>query len=118
MGVYGIALAVSISGILQLLCLFSFWNRYSQNPAGRRVYLAYVRLAILSAPLGFVLHALKTAFLPDPASQSAPASILVAAGVGCLFIVLMIGVGYVFRVREIKDVLEMVLSRLRGNERS
>jgi peptidoglycan biosynthesis protein MviN/MurJ (putative lipid II flippase) len=114
MGVYGIALAVSISGILQLVCLFSFWNRYSQNPAGRRVYRAYVKLAILSAPMGLVLHAFKTAVLPDPASQSASASILVAAGVGSLFIVLMIGVGYGLKVREIKDPLERVVARLKG----
>jgi putative peptidoglycan lipid II flippase len=113
MGVYGIALAVSISGILQVLWLFHFWNRHSHNPDRRKVYVAYVKLAALSAPIGLALHVIKTAVFPDPASQSAAASVMVAAAVGCLFMALLAGAGYGLKVREIKDPLERVAARLK-----
>ena len=118
MGVYGIALAVSISGILQVLWLFHFWNRHSHNPDRRKVYIAYVKLAALSAPIGLALHVIKTAVFPDPARQSAAASVMVAAAVGCLFMALLAGAGYGLKVREIKDPLERVAAILKRKANS
>ena len=113
MGVYGIALAVSISGIAQLLCLFILWNRRSQNADGRRVYQSYLKMALLSALLGAVLQGLKTAFLPDPGGQSMAASLMVSIAIGGVFFLLLVGMGYLFRISEIKDVLDRLMARLR-----
>ena len=113
MGVYGIALAVSISGILQVLCLFIFWNRYSHNPDGHKVYGAYLKLALLSILMGIGLYLFKTTFLPDPVNQSVYASLMVTGAVSSLFLLLLAGLGYGLRIREVRDPLERVVARLK-----
>jgi len=115
MGVYGIALAVSLSGILQVLCLFILWNRRSQNTDSRRVYVAYLKLALLSVLVGALIQGIKSAVMPDPAGQSILVSLLVAMAVGGIFLVLLAGLGYLLRISEIRDMLDNLIARLKGN---
>ena len=113
-GVYGIALAVSLSGILQVLCLYRFWNRHSQNDGGRRVVRTYLKLAGLSVVRGLVLQGLKAVAMPDPVGQSFFVSLVVASIIGVVFLILLAGLGYGLKIREITDPIERVVARLKG----
>jgi putative peptidoglycan lipid II flippase len=114
MGVYGIALAVSLSGILQVLCLFILWNRRSRNTGSRRVYAAYLKLALLSVLLGAMIQGFKSAFMPDPAGQPMLTSLLVATAVGGIFLVFLAGLGYGLNISEVKEPLERVAAKLKA----
>ena len=52
MGAGGVALAISISAILQVILLYTIWNRRSLNPESREVYRGYGKMLILSIPAG------------------------------------------------------------------
>ncbi len=114
MGVYGIALSVSLSGILQVLCLYLFWNRRSRNDGGPQVVLTYLKLAGLSVVMGFVLYGFKAVAMPDPVSQSLIVSFGVASGMGGLFLILLAGLGYGLKIKEITDPIQRVVARLKG----
>ena len=113
-----IALAISLSGILQVLCLFIFWNRYSHNSDGNRVYGVYIKMALLSVLIGIILFGFKAAVLPDPATQSGIASLFVMLVVGVLFFALLAGLAYGFKIHEVRDPLERVVARIKGKAQS
>ena len=54
MGAGGVALAASLSAILQVAALYAFWNRRSHND-GWPVYSFYLKMTAFSVPLGLVL---------------------------------------------------------------
>ncbi|MCP4750506.1 MAG: murein biosynthesis integral membrane protein MurJ, partial [Proteobacteria bacterium] len=47
MGVTGVALALSLSAMLQVSLLYVLWNRKSGNKGGRTVYLFFVKIVVV-----------------------------------------------------------------------
>ena len=113
LNVYGIALAVSMSGIFQVSCLFALWNRRSFNEGGRGVYRAYLKMVPISALTGMVLYGFKQTVFGDPGGQSMAVSFLAVLAVGAVFVLLLAVVGYGFKIREITDPLEVVAARVK-----
>jgi putative peptidoglycan lipid II flippase len=114
LGVQGVALAISLSVILQVVVLYVLWNRRMGNPGSRQVYQFYLKIMALSLPLGVLLaggrQALR-ALLPTPDSYGG--SLGVVLGTAGICVVVLTLVGRRLGIREIDDVLDRVRARLR-----
>lgn len=112
-GLLGVALAISISAIIQVAVLFMAWNRRSGNKEGSRVYRTFARAVLAGIPLFGVLWFSRRALLQwiDPASFTGSTAIIAATTavfVGCM----ALG-GWLFKVEGIYDVGTRLLGRLR-----
>jgi len=109
MGAGGVALALSLSAILQVLVLYALWNRRTDNP-GRAVYLFYFKMMVFSAPLGLLLAWLKSAALSGIDSSTISGCLTVGLIIGALFVLVLLATGYGLKIKEITGLVD----RLRG----
>jgi len=111
MGVAGIALAVSLSAILQIVILYGLWNRRSGNAGSQAVYNFYGRVIITSVPLGVVLEWLRKFLLHYLDTATTTGSLLICAIIGLCFVVLFLLAGYLFKIREIAYLVEKMTGK-------
>jgi putative peptidoglycan lipid II flippase len=114
-GVQGVALAISLSVILQVVLLYALWNRRTGNSGSRAVYRFYLKIFALSLPLGLALEGGRQALRAlVPAADSFAGSLGVACGTGALFVALLAASGHLLRIQEIDDFLARIWARLRA----
>jgi putative peptidoglycan lipid II flippase len=114
LGARGVALAVSLSGILQVFLLYALWNKRTQNKGSRDVYVTYLKMISLSVLLGIFLAGFKLKALGGIDSATFSGSLWVAFITGIVFTGVMLFGGYVFRIREISEVIDRFRDKLRG----
>jgi putative peptidoglycan lipid II flippase len=112
MGANGVALAASVSAILQVLMLYALWNRKNKNE-GRPVYLFYLKMMVFSAPLGFVLTWLKSTALSAIDASTFLGSLTVCMIIGAVFVVIMLTTGYSMKIQEVTDLVARVTTKLK-----
>jgi putative peptidoglycan lipid II flippase len=113
-GVQGVALAISLSVILQVLLLYALWNRRVENTDSRKVYRFYLKIFALSLPLGVLLEVGRQALRAlVPAADTFMGTLIVACGTGALFVGLLVIAGHLLRIREIDEFLKRAWGRLR-----
>jgi putative peptidoglycan lipid II flippase len=115
-GLLGVALAISISAMIQVAVLFMAWNRRSGNEESVRVYGTFARALLAGLPLGGVLWFWRRALLQwiDPASFSGSLAVIVATA--ALFVGCMALGGWLFKVEAIHYVGARLLQRLRPSD--
>ena len=114
LGARGIALAVSLSAIFQVYLLYALWNRRIQNKGSRVVYVTYLKMFLFSALLGIFMVGFKLKILGGIDSTTFGGSFWIALITGIVFIGVMLLGGYIFRIREISEVIDRLLDKLRG----
>ena len=115
MGVTGIALAISLSAILQVTLLYLIWNKRSGNREGKRVMAFYAKMILLGIGLGAVLEWLKINLYPHVNAATFMGSMKICMVIGSVFILLLFTAGYVFNIREITETIKQFIpARLRG----
>jgi len=112
MGVSGIALAISLSSILQVTLLYFFWNRRSGNTQSGKVYLFYGRMFILAAILVGILEPLKNMLRFQLAENTFFNSMIICLIIGPLFLFFIMVVAKRFNIPEITDTINQIKSRL------
>ena len=112
MGVDGVALALSLSAILQVLLLFVLWNRRTKN-RGRPVYLFYLKMIVFSAPLGVFLTWLKSAALGGIDSSTLIGSMTVCLIIGAVFVLIVLAAGYGLKIKEITGLADKIREKFR-----
>jgi putative peptidoglycan lipid II flippase len=112
MGANGVALAASLSAILQVSVLYALWNRKNQNE-GRPVYLFFVKLMVFSVPLGFLLSWFKSTALGAIDTSTLPGSLSVCIIVGAVFVLILFAAGYIFRIQEITGLVNRISAKLK-----
>jgi len=112
MGAGGVALALSLSAILQVLVLYALWNRRTKN-RGRPVYLFYLKMMAFSAPLGVFLAWLKTAALGRIDSSTLIGSMTVCLIVGAVFVLIVLAAGYGLKIDEITGLADKIREKFR-----
>ena len=112
-GAKGIALAISLSGILQVVVLYMLWNKRSDNQGSRQVYIFYTKMIFFSTALFPLLSWFKTNVLIalNPATFSG--SILVVLLTGATFTLIMGLVAYSLKIKEITDVAGKIVTYLK-----
>ncbi len=113
MGAKGVALAASVSAILQVLMLYALWNRKNKNE-GRPVYLFYLKMMLFSAPLGFVLSWLKSTALSAIDASTFVGSLTVCMIIGAVFALIMLTAGYSLKIQEVTDLVTRLSAKLKS----
>ena len=112
-GAKGIAIAISLSEILQVIVLYVLWNKRTHNSASRAVYFFYAKMIILSAILGPLLVGFKTILLKGIDTATFSGSALVSLLTAAAFMVIMAVVAYGLKVNEITDVTGQFVNKLK-----
>ena len=112
MGTTGVALAVSLSAILQVYVLYAVWNKRSRNPGSRGVYLFYLKLIGLSVAVGIVLIWFKQLLADWIDATTIAGSLLTVFLTGVLFLTVLLVAGYGFGIKEINDLMTKILGRI------
>jgi len=111
LGASGIALAVSLSAIFQVVLLYALWNRRSRNEASRRVYGVYARMIVLSVLLVVTFERLKTYFLRDVGATTFSGSLITCVLTAIVFAAMLLAGGYLLRIREISEISARLTGR-------
>jgi putative peptidoglycan lipid II flippase len=114
LGARGIALAVSLSAMLQVYLLYALWNKRTKNKASRAVYVTYLKMFFLSVLLGIFMTGFKLKALGGIDSATFSGSLGVAVITGIVFMGALVLGGYIFRIKEIREVIDRFLAKLRG----
>jgi putative peptidoglycan lipid II flippase len=118
LGTRGVALAASLSAIFQVLLLYILWNRRSGNSGSRDVYRAYLKIIFISSALGILLIGFKQTVLGGVEANTFGGSMQIVLVIGIVFAVLLLLVGYIFRVKEIYETIRRFTTRPRGGHRT
>ncbi len=110
-GARGIAMAISLSEILQVMVLYMLWNKRSANTASRQVYAFYAKMIVLSALLGPLLVWFKATLLKGIDTATFAGSLLVCALTGIAFMAVMAVVAYALKVNEITYVAGLIANK-------
>ncbi len=114
MGTQGVALAVSLSAILQVFVLYALWNQRSRNQGSREVYRFYLKIVILSALIGIVLLWFHRMLLNWIDTATIAGSVMALLATGALFIIVLLTAGYGLRINEINDLMINIIKKMRG----
>ncbi|MGH7452719.1 MAG: murein biosynthesis integral membrane protein MurJ, partial [bacterium] len=114
LGINGVALAMSISAIIQTTLLYALWNRRTNNAGSGTVYQFFAKMIFLSAITGLALHWLKTQALQGIDHTAFIGSLLNCLIIGTVFVLAFVAIGYIFRIDEIVNVAKRVAKKLSG----
>jgi putative peptidoglycan lipid II flippase len=112
-GARGIAIAISLSEILQVTVLYILWNKRSANAASRQVYVFYAKMIVLSAILLPLLFWFKASISKGIDTATFAGSVLVIALTGAAFLAVMAAVAYGLKVNEITDVAGKIVNQVK-----
>ena len=112
LGVRGVALAVSVSGIFQVTVLYALWNKRSNNTEGRGVYAFYGKVMCFAAVLGIFLAWFKSKalFWIDPSTLYG--SLMVCLLTGAVFLVILLTAGYGLKIKEVTELVNRLAKKL------
>ncbi|UCD79479.1 MAG: murein biosynthesis integral membrane protein MurJ [Desulfobacterales bacterium] len=113
MGTAGVALAASLSAILQVLILYALWNRRNQNAGSRSVYLFYVKMMVFSTPLGVFFAWFKSAVLFGIDTTTLLGSALMCIVTGAAFVLILLVGGYGLKIKEITGFVGKAREKIR-----
>jgi len=113
LGVRGVALAVSMSGIFQVTVLYALWNKRSNNTGGRGVYAFYGKVMVFAAVLGIFLVWFKSRAFFWIDSSTVFGSLTVSLLTGAVFLVILLAAGYGLKIREVTELVNRVVNKLK-----
>jgi len=111
-GLLGVALAISLSAIIQVAVLYAIWNRRSDNVESRMVYASLAKTVLAGFPLGAMLwwaHRLLSAQIETVSFQGCFTVIIL---VSIFFVSLMALGGWIFKVEGIRYLWGRLRRRL------
>ena len=112
-GAKGIAIAISLSEILQVMVLYRLWSKRSHNTASRQVYYFYSKMILLSVFMGPLLIWFKTSMLKGIETATLPGNILVSVLTAAVFMAIMAAAAYGLKINEITDVAGQFADKLK-----
>ncbi len=112
MGAIGVALAISLSAALQVLLLYIIWNHRMHNPGSRSVFGSYLKMMFFSVPTGVLLELIRRMLTHDGGAVPGLAwSLMVCSIIFLLFMTMLTGAGYLFKIQEITDTFRRLIKK-------
>ncbi len=104
----GVALALSGSAFLQVVVLYELWNRRTGNRGKWQVYRFFVKISLVSILIGMAFSGVTSVLYRffDPTTFNG--AFFVCAVSAPVFLLLLTGAGYVFRIDEIFTLIREV----------
>ena len=112
LGVRGVALAVSVSGVFQVTVLYALWNKRSNNTESRHVYAFYIKVMCFAVVLGIFLTWFKSVTLRWIDSSTFYGSLLVSLLTGAVFLVILLIVGYGLKIKEVTELANRLVKKV------
>jgi len=110
--VRGVALAVSLSGVLQVTVLYILWNVRSNNTGSRSVYVFYVKIMCFAAVLGIFLAWFKNTAFFWIDSNTFYGSLMICLLTGAVFLVILLVTGYGLKIKEVTELVNRLAKKL------
>ena len=111
MGVTGVALAISMSTVLQVALLYGIWNRRSGNSQSRDVVLFYIKMALMGLFLWFVLRGVRHILLIGIDATTVVGCLAISVIVTGVFTGVFLALGYGLPIKEIPDFVNRLRHR-------
>lgn len=111
MGIKGVALGLSVSGIITTGALFDVWSRRTKNTGRSDVYAFFGIMLLVSILEWLVLKAIYTEIVHLIPISGFFAHILICMIVGTLFLIILAGIGKIFKIKEIGSLYAKVLTK-------
>ncbi len=111
MGVNGVALAVSISAIIQVLLLYSIWNKKTSNKDALKVIYFYGKIIVVSVLIGVGLSYFKSYFLINIDTNTFVGCVINGIIISVLFITLLICSSHLLGIKEVNVVIYKIFSK-------
>jgi putative peptidoglycan lipid II flippase len=118
LGSSGVALAISLSALLQVSLLYLFWNRRSGNRGWRGVLTRVWRMLLLSLFLAGVLEGFQRSVLIGIDRGTLSGALLVGLIQCVLFLSLLFLLGKMMRMEEFSGLLKRPWRKITGGEGS
>lgn len=112
MGVNGVALAISISAIIQVLILYLIWNRKTANKKAMGVIFLYGKIISISVFIGYALINFRYYILSGIDTNSLIGCFLNVIIVSTIFLVILISISYILGIKEVIEVIRRVTNKL------
>jgi len=112
MGAQGVALAVSLAAIVQVVMLYGMWNSRSLNTGAASVLRFYGKIILLSAIMGLFLEAFRKTALSGLNAMTLSGSLMVCLITGALFFALFIAAGYGLKIPEIQEFMARLKNKI------
>jgi len=114
LGGRGVALAVSLSIIFQVVLLYILWNRRTGNSESGSVYRLYLKVILISAAIGIVAEWFRRWMLAGAGSGGSLQAMGICFIVGAGYCLLFFGIGYLLKIEEIRAFLQRIMGSPRG----
>ncbi|MGH7598688.1 MAG: murein biosynthesis integral membrane protein MurJ [bacterium] len=114
LGINGVALAMSISAIIQTTLLYALWNHRAGNAGSAAIYQFFAKMIVLSAVTGLALHWFKTQALYSIDLATFNGSLLSCLIIGSIFALAFVTSGYIFHIAEIENMTNRLVKKLFG----
>ncbi|MEJ2108402.1 MAG: murein biosynthesis integral membrane protein MurJ [Acidobacteriota bacterium] len=106
LGGQGVALAVSLSIIFQVVLLYILWNRKTDNSESSGVYHLYLKVILIGIPIGALAEWIRRSWLSGTGTGGDLQALWICCIVGAGYCLLFIALGYLLKVEEIKPLLQ------------
>lgn len=110
-GLIGVALAISVSALIQVAVLYAVWNRRSNNTGCKGVYMTFTKTAMAALPLGYGLWRARHYLAQWIDTSGQRGSLAMMAVVTTLFLLLMAVGGWIFKVEGIRYAANRLTGR-------
>ena len=114
MGTSGVALAVSLSAILQVFVLYVIWNRRSRNTGSLKVYWFYLKIIGISIPVGLILLGFRRLLAGWIDFHTFTGSLVTVLLTGVVFLMVLLIAGYGLRIKEMNELMNNMVNKLKG----
>ena len=111
LGARGVALAVSVSVIFQVMLLYALWNRRTDNAESMGVFVLYAKILLVSAALGVMAEWGRRWAFAGPGGTGPLRALWVCVSVGGTYTLLLIGLGRMLNIVEIAGFLQRLTRR-------
>ena len=112
MGASGVALGVSVSAFMQVILLYVCWNRRTWNKESGHVYVAVMKMMLLSIFLGSALEAIRQWIFEGSFTDTFSGALLTCLGLGTLFLCLLYGACRIMKMNDLLDILEKPIQKM------
>jgi putative peptidoglycan lipid II flippase len=112
MGTNGVALAISLSCILQVTILYVLWNKRSNNAGSRSVYSFYAKMMGIASLIGILLTWFRSVVLNWIDPSTLLGSLMMSALISSVFIIILLGAGYGLGIKEITELANRLVKKI------
>ena len=112
MDVYGVALAMSLSVIIQIVLLYALWNRRTNNFESRSVYFFFIKIIFLSFPICGIIYIFREFITQWFPPINLLFCLITSFSTGIIFLLFLFILGFFFKIKIIMDLTQKIYKKM------